>query len=64
MSCRFCQKTRELGRKAVAVVSDAMGMRKAARRRTLADAVNEKRQAPVSRHSPEGFDEVLGARED
>lgn len=49
----------------VAVVRDAVGMRKAAtRRRTLADAVNEKRQAPVSRHSPEGFDEVLGMRED
>lgn len=67
MGCRLCQKTRAVGRRVVAVVRDAVPMRKAApakRRRTLADAVNERRQDPVSRHSPEGFDEVLEGREE
>lgn len=64
MACRLCQKTRAVGRKVVEVVADAVGMRKATRRRTMADRVNEKRQAPVSRHSPEGFDEILSASED
>lgn len=63
MSCRICNKVREVGR----AVAGAVAMRKAARgarRRGLADMVNEKRQAPVSRHSPEGFDEVLEGRDE
>lgn len=61
MSCRICNKVREAGRAVVgAVRKAALGTR----RRRLADMVNEKRQAPVSRHSPEGFDEVLEGRDE